>query len=54
MLSRSQPYGAGQPGDGKSPEVLRIEEITVLIAVSAFCALAMGIYIATFVMVLRG
>lgn len=54
MLSRTQACAAGPSRSGRSQESLRIEEMTVLIAVSVFCALALGIYIATFVSVLKG
>ncbi len=53
MLSRTHTCAAGPSREGPYPEVLRVEEMTVLIAVSVFCALALGIYIATFVMVLK-
>ncbi len=54
MLSRTQTCGAGPSREELSPEVLRIEEMMVLIGVSVFCVLALGIYIATFVLVLKG
>lgn len=54
MLSRIQACAAGPSRRGRNQEVLMVEEMMVLIAVSVFCALALGIYIATFVMVLKG
>ena len=54
MLSRTQACAAGPSRRGRYQEVLRIEEMMVLTAVSVFCALALGIYIATFVLVLKG
>ena len=54
MLNRTQACATGPSREGRCQEVLRIEEMTVLIAVSVFCALALGIYIATFVLVLKG
>ncbi len=54
MLSRIPACAAGPSRRGRYQEVIRIEEMMVLIAVSVFCALALSIYIATFVMVLKG
>ncbi|MCH8237856.1 MAG: hypothetical protein IIC06_06740 [Proteobacteria bacterium] len=54
MLSRTQTCAAGPSRAGRCQEILRIEEMRVLITVSVFCALALGIYIATFVVVLKG
>ncbi len=54
MLSRTPSCATGPSREELYPEVLRIEEMTVLIAVSVFCVLALGIYFATFAMVLKG
>ena len=54
MPRRTQARAAGLSRKGRYPQVHRFEEMTVLIAVTVFCALALGIYIATFVLVLKG
>ena len=54
MSSRSQTLNAGQPSQEISPDAGRIEELTALVAVGAFSALVLGIYFATFAVVLKG
>ncbi len=54
MSSRSQTSNAGQPLQESSLDTGRIEELTVLVAVGAFSVLALVIYFATFVVVLKG
>ncbi len=54
MSSRSQAFNAGQPLQESSPDTGRIEELTALAAVGVFSALVLGIYFATFAVVLKG